>query len=214
MSATIISLPRPRATAFFDGQNLFHSVKKAFGYSYPNYDAKLLAQTICDIKDWELTQTRLYTGIHSHTENPLWHHFWSTKIGIFNKRKNTFTYTRQLRYLDKEIRLPSGASEIVRVADEKGIDVRIAIDAITAAFRGDCDVILLFSQDQDLSEVATKIRTINKAQGKFIRIASAYPKNRSRPHLNRGVDKTDWIPFDRDLYDPCIDPRDYFPPRP
>jgi hypothetical protein len=27
-----------RAVAFFDGQNLFHAVKNAFGYKYPNYD--------------------------------------------------------------------------------------------------------------------------------------------------------------------------------
>jgi hypothetical protein len=36
-----------RAIAFFDGQNLFHAVKAAFGYTYPNYDAMALAQAIC-----------------------------------------------------------------------------------------------------------------------------------------------------------------------
>jgi hypothetical protein len=37
-----------RAIAFFDGQNLYHGAKEAFGYTYPNYDAALLAQTVCD----------------------------------------------------------------------------------------------------------------------------------------------------------------------
>lgn len=32
-----------RAVAFFDGQNLFHSAKRAFGYTFPNYDPVLLA---------------------------------------------------------------------------------------------------------------------------------------------------------------------------
>lgn len=29
-----------RAVAFFDGQNLFHAVKSAFGYTHPNYGAR------------------------------------------------------------------------------------------------------------------------------------------------------------------------------
>lgn len=27
-----------RAVVFVDGQNLFHSAKNCFGYTYPNYD--------------------------------------------------------------------------------------------------------------------------------------------------------------------------------
>ena len=37
--------PVKRTIAFFDGQNLFHTVKSAFGYIYPNYDVKALAQS-------------------------------------------------------------------------------------------------------------------------------------------------------------------------
>ena len=29
---------KPRAIAFFDGQNLFGHAKSAFGHSHPNYD--------------------------------------------------------------------------------------------------------------------------------------------------------------------------------
>ena len=39
--------PVKRTIAFFDGQNLFHAVRAAFGYTYPNYDVKALAQAIC-----------------------------------------------------------------------------------------------------------------------------------------------------------------------
>jgi uncharacterized LabA/DUF88 family protein len=38
--------------------------------------------------------------------------------------------------------------------EEKGVDVRIALDVIRLAHRAEYDVALLFSQDQDLSEVA------------------------------------------------------------
>jgi len=42
-----------RTIAFFDGQNLFHSVKQAFGYPHPNYDPTHLAKRICDTKSWQ-----------------------------------------------------------------------------------------------------------------------------------------------------------------
>ena len=36
-----------RTFAFFDGQDLFYAAKEAFGYPYPNYDPKVLAERIC-----------------------------------------------------------------------------------------------------------------------------------------------------------------------
>jgi len=36
-----------RTFVFFDGQNLFYAAKEAFGYPYPNYDPRLLADTVC-----------------------------------------------------------------------------------------------------------------------------------------------------------------------
>jgi len=43
-----------RAVAFVDGQNLYHSVREAFGYTYPNYDVSALSRSICRSKGWEL----------------------------------------------------------------------------------------------------------------------------------------------------------------
>jgi len=51
-----------RAVAFVDGQNLFHGVKEAFGYTHPNYDIRVLAQAICGARAWQLDQVRFYTG--------------------------------------------------------------------------------------------------------------------------------------------------------
>jgi hypothetical protein len=64
-----------RAVAFIDGQNLYHTVKREFGYTYPNYDALRLAQTICVAQGWTLTQTRFYTGIPDARDDPFWNHF-------------------------------------------------------------------------------------------------------------------------------------------
>lgn len=38
-----------RAIAFFDGQNLFHAARSAFGYTYPNCNPKRLAATIYNV---------------------------------------------------------------------------------------------------------------------------------------------------------------------
>ena len=55
--------PVKRTVAFFDGQNLFHAARSAFGYNYPNYDVKALAQTICAARGWQLCQVHFYTGV-------------------------------------------------------------------------------------------------------------------------------------------------------
>jgi hypothetical protein len=95
-------------------------------------------------------------------------------------------------------------------AEEKGVDVRIALDVIRLAHRRDYDVALVFSQDQDLSEVAAEVRTISGEQSRWIKMASAFPVSPAARN-KRGVNSTDWIQIDRAAYDACIDLRDYRP---
>ncbi len=88
------------------------------------------------------------------------------------------------------------------------MDVRMALDIVRMAHRREYDVALILSQDQDLSEVAEEIRSIAREQGRWIKIASAFPASPSAPN-RRGIDKTDWIRIDRATYDACLDRRDY-----
>ena len=94
--------------------------------------------------------------------------------------------------------------------EEKGIDVRIALDIIRLAHRQEFDVALIFSQDQDLSEVADEIRAIAREQNRWIKVASAFPFSPTTRN-RRGIEKTDWIKVDRVTYDDCLDRRDYRP---
>jgi hypothetical protein len=71
-------------------------------------------------------------------------------------------------------------------------------------------VALVFSQDQDLSEVAAEVRTISMEQSRWIKMASAFPVSPASRN-RRGINSTDWIRIDRAAYDACIDPRDYRP---
>ena len=86
--------------------------------------------------------------------------------------------------------------------------MRIALDAIALAHRLEYDVALVFSQDQDLSEVADEIRAIAREQRRWIKIASAFPHGPASRN-RRGINKTDWVRIDRALYVQCLDPRDY-----
>jgi uncharacterized LabA/DUF88 family protein len=201
-----------RAVTFFDGQNLFHSAKAAFGYTYPNYDPLALSSTVCTSKGWHLAETRFYTGVPDAADNAFWNHFWVAK-GAQMGREGIHVYTRPLRYRNKQVRLPDGSVHTFLDGDEKGIDVRIALDVIRLAHENRFDVALLFCRDQDLSEVAEEIRLISHERNRWIKIASAYPYSPAVRHV-RGINKTDWIPIDRATYDACIDARDYRPKKP
>lgn len=194
--------PRNKRTiAFVDGQNLFHAAKNSFGYQHPNYDPQLLAQAICAEKGWDLIETRFYTGVPTIEEGPHWHAFWANKLRSMS-RKGVVIYRRDLKY--KPVRGTPG----ILVGDEKGIDVRIALDIVRKAFNNDLDVALLFSQDQDFSEVADEIRILSTRQDRWIKMASAYPRSAASRN-KRGVNHTDWIPINAERYNECIDPWDY-----
>ena len=198
-----------RAVAFIDGQNLYHAARESFGYTYPNFDVKSLSQHICRSKGWELSQVHFYTGVPDKSDDAFWNHFWVTKLRVMTW-KQVVVFSRSLRYRNQRVRLPDGTEHTFLVGEEKGIDVRIAIDVIRMAHHKDYDVALIFSQDQDLSEVAKEIRTISQEQDRWIKVACAFPL--SPTTLNRrGIDRTDWIQIDRAIYDACLDKRDYRP---
>jgi hypothetical protein len=86
--------------------------------------------------------------------------------------------------------------------------VRLALDVIRIAFANKFDVGLIFSQDQDYSEVAKEIRAISRAVSRWIKLVSAYPVGPTSTN-KRGINGTDWFVIDKTTYDECIDPVDY-----
>jgi uncharacterized LabA/DUF88 family protein len=210
MAASCMPLVEPavkRAIAFFDGQNLFHEAREAFGYYYPNYDIQKLATSVCADQHWNLVQVRFYTGVPDPSDDPFWNSFWTAKLAAMG-RQRIVVYSRALRYRNKVVKLPGGATYSFLHGEEKGIDVRIALDIIGMAVRNKYDVAVVFSQDQDLSEVANEIRVIARQQGRWIRIACPYPISPTATD-RRGIDGSQWIQIDRKTYDACIDPKDY-----
>ncbi|MEW6235183.1 MAG: NYN domain-containing protein [Candidatus Omnitrophota bacterium] len=198
-----------RAVAFFDGQNLFLSVKYAFGYTHPNYNPLALAESIANSQSWSLSQVNFYTGMPSYSENPFWNNFWIAKLAVMESR-GIHTYSRLLKYTDESATLPDGTSASIRIGREKGIDVRIALDIVRMAQENLYDVALIFSQDQDLSEAIDEVRNISRYQSRWIKVACAFPFS---PFSGNkcGLERTDWIRIEKETYDACIDPIDYRP---
>ena len=203
---------RIRAIAFFDGQNLFHSAKAAFGYRWPNYDPVALTKAVCASRGWVSVGIKFYTGVPDVTDKPFWNHFWVAKCAQMG-REGVSIFTRPLMYRNKEVKLPDGSIYTFLDGDEKGIDLRIAIDVIRLAHSKDYDVAILFCRDQDFSELADEIRRISIDSRRWIKVASAYPYSPVVKNF-RGIDKTEWIKIDKSLYDACIDRRDYRPKTP
>ena len=203
--------PVKRVFAFFDGQNLFYAAKEAFGYPYPNYNVAALAKAICRQQGWQLEQSHFYTGIPDAADDSFWNHFWTAKLATMG-RQGVRVFSRPLRYRNQTVRLPNGGVHTFLVGQEKGIDIRIALDVVRSVRQNLCDVALVFSQDEDLSEVADEVRALVHEQDRWVKIATAFPDSPTRRY-RRGVNKTDWIRIDRTTYDACLDPGDYRPRR-
>jgi uncharacterized LabA/DUF88 family protein len=211
LGAEHASAPRapstPRAHIFIDGQNLFRSAKAAFGYSYPNYDPVALAALVCKRQSLRCAGVHFYTGVHRAGENRLWYDFWNVKLRVLGTR-GVDVYSRPLAYAQESILLPDGSRTEVRIAREKGIDVRIALDMVRLAREDAYDVAVLFSQDQDLNEAVSEVHRIRTDTGRWMKVYCAFLVDHAGGHRPwvRGAAP---LPITRAEYERCIDPMDY-----
>jgi hypothetical protein len=104
----IVEPTKKRAIAFVDGQNLFHSAKDAFGYTFPNFEIFRLAGEVCAAQGWDIEECPFYTGIPNPGDNAFWNSFWVKKTAQMG-RAGVKVFTRPLRYRNKVVRLPDGS---------------------------------------------------------------------------------------------------------
>ncbi len=197
-----------RTIAFFDGQNIFHAAREAFGYQSPNYEPQKLTSHICDSYNWKLEKIRFYTGVPKADENKKLHEFWSQKTR-FLKQRGVEVFKHPLYYRYKEVECPNCGEKIKKtVAKEKGVDIRIALDIVRLANENKYDVCLIFSQDMDFLEAVKEVKEISHQQERWIKIACAFPDSETL-NYRRGIEQTDWIKINKSTYDECLDHRKY-----
>jgi hypothetical protein len=109
-------------------------------------------------------------------------------------------------YLPDGKELPERTKIAVQVGEEKGIDIRLALDVIRLTREAAFDVAVIFSKDQDLAEAAVEVFTIARQQSRHVEIQSAYPEG---SHNRIGIRNTRRIVIDGATYAACLDPRNY-----
>jgi uncharacterized LabA/DUF88 family protein len=197
------------AMAFFDGQNLFRHAKDAFGHFHPNYDPIKLHAAVCAQHGWTSNLVRFYTGVPNAIEDAMWTAYWSNRV-LAMKRTGIVVTTRPIRYHKETIVEADGAERVITTPQEKGIDVRLALDLVARARTREYQVAVIYSQDQDLCEVVQEVKQIAAEQGRQITLACAYPVG-PKATYRRGIDKTVWFGMDETFYNACLDPHDYRP---
>ena len=209
MAGTLAAPSPVRAIGFFDGQNLYRHAKDAFNHSHPNFDPQKLHNAVCSAKGWQPAGVRFYTGTPAQERQPMWHGYWANRL-LTMRRAGIAVFSRSIRYRTNDFALPDGTVYEVDSAQEKGIDVRIAIDVLRLAVSGQYDAAVIFSQDQDLVEVADEVKHLSRNQSRWLQVVSAFPDGPNATS-RRGIDKTDWFRMDRDFYEKCLDEHDYRP---
>ena len=192
-----------RALVLIDGMNLFNNARRAYGnsgsdinYSFPNYDITKLASAVCVAVGSQLAETRFYTGVPRLTMDAPKHYFWSAKTREM-RRSGVEVYARALRDSDPP--------------QEKGVDLRIGLDALALAHQRTYDTLIIFSTDQDFTEVGEHVERVARSQGRAIRFISAYPYARGSKIW--GINGFRHVRIPQDVYEQCIDPKDYRPRR-
>lgn len=189
-----------RVIVFVDGQNLYRQAKNAWRaddgassrYTWPSYDVEKLANAlVARTPERELVEIRFYTGVPQRSADSRWHGFWLNKIRFLRSR-GVYAYRG---------RVNSGGQE-------KGVDVSLALDLVSAAYERRFDVAIIVSQDSDFAPAVEAAKRIAQSQGRSLIFESAFPAGpgSSSP---RGVNGTKWVRIDKSTYDACLDATDY-----
>ena len=209
-------IKKPRSAVFyFDGQNLYRRARAVFpAVKCPDFDPAALAASVAEKHFLEIKKIKFYTGIPPKKRDPHWHTFWTRKLTFLGRNKSVETFSRPTR-LRKNTILIDGKPHETEFEVEKGIDTRIAIDIVRDVLDQESEAVVIFSQDQDLSEAVSEFKKIGKKQNRRILFFSAFPYPASSlPLYKQGIHGTDWIKISEADYNCCIDPRDYRPPFP
>lgn len=142
-----------KVAIFIDGSNLYHGLKHEIGHA--RLDFQKFINWLLDGR--QLVRTYYYTA-------PV-----NTSNMKAREQQKFLAKLRQLPYFDIRLgRLEARGNTYV----EKGVDIAIAVDMVSMAFKGHYDVAVLVSSDGDFSIAVAAV----KDSGKHVEIA-CFPKS-------------------------------------
>ncbi len=180
-----------RAIAFIDGSNVRYAAKEAFGEDIGNYNPLALAKLVCEENGWQLNGVHFYLGVPDINVTEDGHYAWMKRCSRW-RRQGVNVFTRALQH------------DVSGAAREKGIDVRLALDVMAHHTRGDFDVAIIFSQDQDFSEVVDEVKSAARLQGRWIQVVSAFPHS-DTSNNDKGVAGTMPLHISGNLFGQALD---------
>lgn len=206
-----------RVTLFLDYQNVYSSARRAFhqpldpghcGQVDPCALGELIVEQRRKRYPSELQTVRVYRGLPDASKQPKAYGANRAQATAWQRDERCHVEMRPLRYPDD---WPESKAE------EKGIDVKIALDLAMGAVRGAYDVAVVFSADTDLRPALEEVfRIAQERDGPFpwCEVAAWKPANQPARRLNLPGRKL-WCHFlDERAYDRVRDPTDYVRNRP
>jgi len=217
-------MPEPTRTGvFIDGQNITIGAGYAFGGGphAGNMHPLLLARALIESGD-QLVETRYVTGIPAEDVDPERHESERRRHDLM-AATDVVVLERPLRYRwewsirDRDLGDPRDQKgEVTKarvksrhVGQEKGIDVWLALDALSMCARDDIDKVIIATADADLDMVPRYLRTFPAQEGTTVVQARVLGDGKDL-WTNDAYDDT--IAIDRDVYEKAKDDFDYRDP--
>ncbi len=196
-----------RVVVFIDYQNAYNGARETFhewnpGFTAGQFDPVALGEAICEASPFPrtLTGVRIYRGQPDATKEPKGHAACERQFAAWRKAPVVEVIARGLRYPQ---------SWPAEKAEEKGIDVSLAIDFAGMAVRRDYDVGVLVSTDTDLKPALEFVCSLEGRPYPRCEVASWSAKNRHGRRLS--VSKRNvwchWL--NEDVYARVADSTDY-----
>ena len=193
---------------FLDYQNVYNGARQAFHsyhapYTEGQVDPVKLAELLASrgIGSRELSEIRVYRGRPDSTRNPAGYAANLRQCTAWEKAD------RRVRIITRILRYPRNWPQ--EPAEEKGIDVALAIDVVTMAIRREYDVAVVMSTDTDLKPALEAVTTLGGDPYPRCEVAAwSSPEGHSRRLSISG--KRLWCHWlDSDDYRNVADPTDY-----
>lgn len=211
-----VSMPI-RAVVFFDWQNVYKRAREAFGYDgdasrFGQVDPVTLAQVLVrkhnDRSDDEadLAQVRIYRGRPTQQAD-------SRGYAAFQRQASRWARNNKIVPRFNDLRYPSDwGEEGCDAPREKGIDVALAVDLVTMAYKDEMDLAIVMSADYDLvpaiQEVVSRRRF--RGEGPSVEVASWRSMINDRPLRIRLQNDSLWCHWlDQQDYWSAEDDTDY-----
>lgn len=175
--------------------NMYHHARNAFGDRDGRYDPVKLAEAVAQLAGYELVATRFYVGVPPSNRHRKLYGYWNARLSAM-EQNGVSVFRGSINY--------AGGT-----GQEKGVDIRIALDAIQLVLDESCDAIIVFSTDQDFQQIRPTALRVAQKLGTQIRIKSSFPRTSS--YFVRGIEGTDWVPFGPQTYRLSLDPKNYWP---